>query len=404
MKKIKNKVIAIFLLIITLTGIIQPVVLGANQDISGTGNDQFIARQYATNYQTTDESTQDAEGIIARRMIPKSKNWSFNNADGILVFCAEHGVSFKTGQYYEGSYGKPSTETIRQAGRVAYCGWYQSRGKYGANGNIDSEAKKQYAFTQQMIWEALGQSSATFLDSDVQKEYVQFKNEVNNKLKKIQMRPSFNGTTINLKVGETTTLTDTNSVLSEYSDLNKTVNGITITHTHGENTMKIAVSNECTLTNYSIPYDTFKEWGFVKEETKDKDTTVYIQFGTGIQDQIYSLNYNDPVALTINLSIESLGGLVLKKQGENGESLNGAKFLITGPNDYNEEVTINGSVTLEGLEQGTYHIKEIQAPEGYVLDTKAYEVEVNAGQAVEKVISNKEPTGTFTLRPNTNDK
>ena len=75
-QKIK-KIFATILTSLIMLSSIQPIVLAANQELSGSGTDQFIARQYATKYQTTDKSTQDEYGIIARRMIPKSKGWKF---------------------------------------------------------------------------------------------------------------------------------------------------------------------------------------------------------------------------------------------------------------------------------------------------------------------------------------
>ena len=39
-----------------------------------------------------------------------------------------------------------------------------------------------------------------------------------------------------------------------------------------------------------------------------------------------------------------------------------------------------------------------------MLDTTTYEVEVKAGQATQKIISNREPTGTFTITKYNSDK
>lgn len=94
-KKLK-KIYAMIILFITIFGIIQPVVYGANQIISGSGSDTFIARQYATRIKTTDEANGGENGIVARRILLKGQNWNFSNGDGLLVFCAENGVPFKT--------------------------------------------------------------------------------------------------------------------------------------------------------------------------------------------------------------------------------------------------------------------------------------------------------------------
>ncbi len=208
-QKIK-KIFATILTSLIMLSSIQPIVLAANQELSGSGTDQFIARQYATKYQTTDKSTQDEYGIIARRMIPKSKGWKFGNGDGILVFCAEHGKSYATGNYYNGSYYRPTDEKMLKAAKVAYFGWYQERKNYGADGDLDRDSLKQYAFTQQMIWETLGQSSASFLESDIQEQYIDFKNNVNSKMQRMLQKPSFNSTNVKVEVGGNITLTDNN--------------------------------------------------------------------------------------------------------------------------------------------------------------------------------------------------
>lgn len=91
-----KKILAMLIVIITLFATIQPVVLGASQTISGSGNDRFMARQYASRLRTTDAANNGENGIIARRLIMRNQNWNFSNGDGILVFCAQNGVHFAT--------------------------------------------------------------------------------------------------------------------------------------------------------------------------------------------------------------------------------------------------------------------------------------------------------------------
>lgn len=169
-------------------------------------------------------------------------------------------------------------------------GWYQERGTYASDGNFaDPSSLKQYAFTQQLIWETLNQSSAHFVDSAVQAEYETFKAETINKMNKMGTKPSFDNTTISLKVGETTTITDKNDVLKDYNSVDRTKDNIRIIHNKGENTMSFTASEECTIESCIISDNTFQEWGLVKAGTEDSQTTVYIEFEDGVQDQLYSL-------------------------------------------------------------------------------------------------------------------
>lgn len=68
--------------------------------------------------------------------------------------------------------------------------------------------------------------------------------------------------------------------------------------------------------------------------------------------------------------------------------LDGAKFLLTGPNGYRnaDGVTANGGkLTYTGLKMGTYTLKETEAPAGYNLNTTEYTVVIKADGTVESV-------------------
>ena len=179
-KKI-NKILAVILLVLTLFSVVQPVFA-----VSGTGT--WAGGQFASGMKTTDnQNTQ--YGVLIRRLINTATN------ERMTVFCAEHGVDFTTGTAYNGEYYTPTDATIKRACKVAYFGWYSKHGDYTVDGGILASdmiwVKEAYVFTQQYIWETLGQSNATFIDSAVQGRYVAFKNEVNSKIDNMQRKPSF---------------------------------------------------------------------------------------------------------------------------------------------------------------------------------------------------------------------
>ena len=136
------------------------------------------------------------------------------------VFCAEHGIEFATSTAYAGEYYTPQDSTIRQACKVAYLGWYSQYGDYVVDGGITASdmkwVKQDYVFTQQYIWEILGQSSASFIDSSVQADYVNFKNNIENQIADIERRPSFDGSTITIQAGTSKTITDDYGLFSKY--------------------------------------------------------------------------------------------------------------------------------------------------------------------------------------------
>lgn len=80
MIKKTKKIFAILIVFLTLFGIARPC-LAANQIISGEGNENFVARQYATRYRTTDPANNGENGIIARRLLMKNAGWNFSAGD-----------------------------------------------------------------------------------------------------------------------------------------------------------------------------------------------------------------------------------------------------------------------------------------------------------------------------------
>ena len=390
-----KKILSVILLVITLLSVAQPI-------FAVSGNADFTGGQYDSGFKTTDNK--GSVGILIRRLI------NLDTGEKFTVFCAEHFVDFETGAIENGGYYTPTDPTIKKACKIAYFGWYQANGDYVVDGGIldDSwayEVRLSYVFTQQFIWETLGQSSATFIDPSIQNRYEAFKADINQKIANMAKRPSFDATTIEIEAGETKVITDTNGVLASYNSIDKTTNGIRFQHTKGENTLTISVSEDCTIEQLNLLDNTMKSWGMIKEETADQDTSIYFTFRDGVQNQLYSLHYNDPVTLAFSLKINLFGKLELSKLNEEGDLVNGAKFNITGPDGYNKNVTVtNGKITLENLKKGTYTIKEIEAPYGYLLDTKAYNVEVKVNQTATQAVVNIEPTGTFTLVKKNADK
>lgn len=380
--KLSKKVIAIILLIITMMTNISPV-------FAVSGSDTFIASQWAT-YCSTTESKSDW-GILLRRLT--------NSSTGVsrTVFCSEYGKDIRTGVKETGNYYTPTSQNVKKACKVAYFGWYSKYGDYLVNGGTSSEKKKDYAFTQQFIWEVLGQSYAKFNNSTYQSQYEDFKNEINMKINTMSTRPSFDTENIVLEAGETKVLTDTNKVLADYGSIDNWKDGIRFQHNKGENTLTITVSDNCTVEKLNISDNTMKSWGLIKEGTEDCDSTIYFEFEDDVQNQLYALNYNDPVSLAFSLRINLLGNLELSKLNTNGDLVDGSIFTVNGPG-YNGDVEVkNGKIVLEKIKKGTYTIKEKSTGGGYLLNKNVYKVEIKPNQTAMQAIINDEPTGEITI-------
>jgi uncharacterized surface anchored protein len=91
-----------------------------------------------------------------------------------------------------------------------------------------------------------------------------------------------------------------------------------------------------------------------------------------------------------NKSIESTltGDIVIRKVAEDGTLLSGAVFGLYQDVQCTQAVpgvgtrtTVNGSASFQKLEQGTYYLKELSSPEGYLVSDKVIKVEIalNAG-------------------------
>lgn len=210
-------------------------------------------------------------------------------------------------------------------------------------------------------------------------------------------RPSFDTENIVLEAGETKVLTDTNKVLADYGSVDNWKDGIRFQHNKGENTLTITVSDNCAIEKLNISDNTMKSWGLIKEGTEDCDSTIYFEFEDDVQNQLYALNYNDPVSLAFSLRINLLGNLELSKLNTNGDLVDGSIFTVNGPG-YNGDVEVkNGKIVLEKIKKGTYTIKEKSTGGGYLLNKNVYKVEIKPNQTATQAIVNDEPTGEITI-------
>jgi len=286
---------------------------------------------------------------------------------------------------------------MKQACKVAYFGWYAKYGDYVLDGGImaasNEQRKLDYCFTQQYIWETLGQSYATFKDASIQSKYVAFKEDVSRKINNMATKPSFTSSTITIDVGTSKTLTDSNGVLKDYASIDKTVNGIRIVHNHGENTMTVTVDKSCKLESYVFTNDEMESYGLIKEESRDHDTTVYITFKEGVQNQLYAMHYNDPVTMSLSLKINMYGKLEMAKKDNKGNYIANTKFKVSYNSDMSNEIGTyttgsNGKVLVEQLKPGTVYIQEVSVPNHLILDTTIRSVTINTNETTSYVATN----------------
>lgn len=174
-KKLNKKILAIVFLIIIILGAIHPIFAAT---VITSGTTKWVAGQYDSDIYTTD--SKGSVGMIIRRLT------NYSTGEKVTMFCAEYGVDISTGTIHTGTHSVPTDDLIKKACKVAYFGWYSRYGDYAVDGGILAAdmkwVKEHYVFTQQMIWQTLNQTTATFRDAEVQNRYLAFKSEIEQKM------------------------------------------------------------------------------------------------------------------------------------------------------------------------------------------------------------------------------
>lgn len=284
--------------------------------------------------------------------------------DGEIAFCVEPGQLVDVNANYSASkYSSAQRTTIEN---IAYVGW-----------ELSNKTDEDYIATQYMIWEALGAT----LNSTSYSGYSAKKRQIQNKIDLLfNTNPSFTGDTINLKVGESVTLTDANGVFNNYSLSSKST-GITISKSR----------NKLTITaNANAPENATISYQLVKEECVG---TTMLYSAVGSQDCI-TAKKSDPKGILIHLNVEKYGSLKITKQDEDGTYVPDTSFKVSANADMSDPIGTyttgsDGTVTINELTPDTYYVQETAVPDHLVLDPTVHSITVQANQ-----------TATFTARNN----
>ena len=100
----------------------------------------------------------------------------------------------------------------------------------------------------------------------------------------------------------------------------------------------------------------------------------------------------------------TLGALTVKKvDGKTGEALKGAKFEVIGSDGISRGTKTtgeDGTATFESLTFDTYIVKEVEAPEGYVISEDEKTAKVNSGTTSIEFKDYAKAVGTFSVKKN----
>lgn len=122
-------------------------------------------------------------------------------------------------------------------------------------------------------------------------------------------------------------------------------------------------------------------WDYLakKDATKHKLTILYMERGAGASNCY--MNFTLPNATISQVTTDALGTLNFQKVNKEGAKLSGARFALYNDEECTTQIATaesddNGNVTFDKLRAGTYYLKEIQAPVGYVASNEKWTVTV----------------------------
>lgn len=164
-----------------------------------------------------------------------------------------------------------------------------------------------------------------------------------------------------------------------------------------------AADGEVDLWTYLLNTNQKKE--DLTEDQKDANhtlTVLYMERGAGASN--CNMEFTLPHATISQVTTDPLGTLELQKVNSNkDQGLNGARFTLYSDRDCNNVMEIAESKTVSNvdgkvifkskLREGTYYLKETQAPDGYVRSTERWTVEVAKKSDTEVSVTLKDGSG-----------
>ena len=352
MKKIKNKIInGLMLLLIGISCV--PTVNASTYNETFNDKSQWISGDYILKVKGSTRKYQQMT-VITR------------NSDGSFVYCIEPGTPVSDGAVYPGqdfdqSYvGQMTQEQWRRITLLAYYG-------YGYGNHTDIH---WYTVTQYLIWQTVPHGYDIYFTDSLNgnriTKYTNEINELNRLVEEHNISPNITNDTIDMVIGDTVELTDSNNVLNKF----EVVDTDNVSASISGNTLSI-IANDVGDGSVTI-----------SKRDKNYSHPAIIYYHPTSQDLMMRGAY-DPI--DVNLKIEIVGGKVSVKKvdmdtglgiAQGDATLDGAVYGIYDleGNRVGEVISKGGEyVTSDYLPSlGTFYLKEEKSSTGYELNETKY--------------------------------
>lgn len=333
--------------------------------------------------------------------------------DGNAAYCMNFGLSADGGQLMN-SYPNSSTSmSAQQEKLLSYCLYF------GFNSNSASAPSNdqcdQFIATQAMVWVIVGNLYGTDSGDSAARKlcdtapnpsssygyYTSLKNNISKSYN--ATRPSFasrtqsGAETYELKWNEGNqrfekTLTDSNGVLGNFDislrgyTVEKNGNSVTISSKEVNTAATMATMNST-----------------AGEVETTSSCVFWLTEKANYQEFVSERPSADPIHAYFKVKTENIGyGEIVKTDESSGVKLKGAVYGIYSDSGCTNKVDTmttdgNGYAKSNALVAGTYYVKEITAPKGYVLSGKVHTLTVKAGQTTGISATDKEQLGAITI-------
>ncbi|MDU7956173.1 MAG: SpaA isopeptide-forming pilin-related protein [Clostridium perfringens] len=288
--------------------------------------------------------------------------------DNRVVFCIEPGIKTSSG----GGYISEEYINLKKdiLSKIAYYGYTDT-----------NKSKYDYALTQIIIWEELGDK---FISTTLP-NYHKRKAEILEKVNRHNILPSWNNEKVAVKSGETIELQDKNGIVREMKlESNNTGTNIVLE----ENTLKITANEKST--SGVISY----------RKIPENEVGTSIVYRKPNYQSLAEFHMESSMSANLNINVIKLGNIKVKKVDEDtGKALANAKLRFEYDGKSKEIITdSNGIASIEDIPEGTnVTISEVTAPNGYFNKGEIKKVVIEANKTIEVTLGNKEQLGKVIL-------